>query len=478
MIRPWMALVAACSGGPRTEPPEAHFDPPTGTTLPAVGSLVTVIHLDDEEAVCVTTDGTDPDWAACATPLDASRQVPVPACGFNVVKIAWSSGTDEANYVVDDPDCAADCGPVRAWSNDELVRAFAVWQDEVKCRLNGCDNPSATGDWTADCDAGHVDWEVRLDGFRAISAFTYTACAHTVTIEVDAGGPTTERDVTLVVSGTLEQDTDLGGNGAEAGLLTVSGDFTGEIESRIQIADKQRGGGSFAASCSNDPLDAEDCAPGEARIVYDFPDWSCRGDICPVASQDACLDPDADHDGIPDTSDNCPGAPNTDQGDVDLDGTGDACDDAPAFVLIRFSTGGRCLTLGDDRVESTSTCAPTDPDQQWTMIPAGDDWRFQSVANGECLGREGGSIGPWTVVTAPCDGSAAQTWATERYDQGGFDPSFPVRLHNRADDFCAYTDFTGSVYGTIWNCGLAGTEANRKVGLYPGGAFDAPPLAP
>jgi hypothetical protein len=36
--------------------------------------------------------------------------------------------------------------------------------------------------------------------------------------------------------------------------------------------------------------------------------------------------PDADADGVPDPADNCPSAPNPDQGDLDGDGQGDACD--------------------------------------------------------------------------------------------------------------------------------------------------------
>ncbi|MBI5509944.1 MAG: thrombospondin type 3 repeat-containing protein [Deltaproteobacteria bacterium] len=38
---------------------------------------------------------------------------------------------------------------------------------------------------------------------------------------------------------------------------------------------------------------------------------------------------DTDNDGLADAADNCPSAPNPDQGDVDLDGGGDACDSCP-----------------------------------------------------------------------------------------------------------------------------------------------------
>jgi subtilisin family serine protease/DNA-binding beta-propeller fold protein YncE len=39
--------------------------------------------------------------------------------------------------------------------------------------------------------------------------------------------------------------------------------------------------------------------------------------------------PDADHDGVPDATDDCPTRPNPDQKDADADGVGDACDNCP-----------------------------------------------------------------------------------------------------------------------------------------------------
>ncbi len=471
---------AACQCGQRLEIPEPHFDPPSGATLPEVNSLVKVINLDNEPLICVTTDGTEPVWneGHCATALDATRQIAVPACGFNVIRIAWSNGTDEANYLVDSAACKASCDPVLPWSNGELARAFAVWEDEVKCLLNGCQNPSGTGDWSASCDAGQVAWNVSLNGLRAISTFTYEGCAHTVSVDVVEDGTTVSRKINLVVTGTLVQDTDFGGNGNEGGTVTVSGDFTGTVISRIVLTDKKRNGGSFTAACTADALDTKECAPASAQIAYDFPDWSCHGDICPTASKSSCEDPDTDADGIPDAEDNCPEQPNTDQSDNDIDGTGDACDGEPGFVVIRFKTGDRCLTLGDAQVESTTTCAPTDPSQQWVLFPDGDAWGFRNLADGKCLSQSGTLIGPWTVITDTCNGTDQQRWKLERYEQGGFDENFPVLLHNVAEDFCAYTDFTGNVYGTVINCGLAGTESNRKVGLYYGGAFDTKPYQP
>jgi hypothetical protein len=57
---------------------------------------------------------------------------------------------------------------------------------------------------------------------------------------------------------------------------------------------------------------------------------------------------DADGDGVPDASDNCPSIPNTSQADCDLDGTGDTCEIASGGS--DFNQDGvpdECQCLGD-----------------------------------------------------------------------------------------------------------------------------------
>jgi cysteine-rich repeat protein len=56
--------------------------------------------------------------------------------------------------------------------------------------------------------------------------------------------------------------------------------------------------------------------------------YACAGS----PSRCTALPPDADGDGVPDATDDCPEVPNADQQDADGDGKGDACDACPAFA--------------------------------------------------------------------------------------------------------------------------------------------------
>jgi len=69
--------------------------------------------------------------------------------------------------------------------------------------------------------------------------------------------------------------------------------------------------------------------------------------------------PDADHDGVPDSRDNCPAVANPDQADADDDGVGDACDTCPGTPL------GSVLTAAGCSVEQLCPCGGPTPDATW-----------------------------------------------------------------------------------------------------------------
>lgn len=450
-------------------------------------------------------------------------------------------GDDDRDGVGDVCDATPRGEPQLPWANGVLVRAVATWTDEVKCALNGCQDPSAPGSWTANCDGGGtVEWKVGLNGLRAASTFTYRACRHTVSVAGLGGAPGAVPEdggapglvsVTLTVDGALSQDTDFNGNGNESGTLSVAGSFTGSVASHVILANRARAAGSaFAVSCSADPLPEAACAPDNLVVRYLYPDWSCEPGGCPAppapltdgdgdgvfdaydncpstpnpsqanadfdAAGDACDEStatteDSDGDGLPDAADDCPGVANPGQEDADHDGVGDACDEtpggglpsnpdatpAPAFWALKVKAGGRCLADQSGALTSAATCEPSAREQQWEMVEADGGRRsFRNRGTGQCLAATNwfGALGMAACETAG-DGAA---WLLERYEQGGFDPSFPIRLRSVAQGYCLYTDGTGLVYATQWNCDLLGTQDGRKIGLYPEGNFSVSPLQP
>jgi len=407
--------------------------------------------------------------------------------------------------------------PPLPWDNEVLARAVAKWTDEVKCTLNGCKNPSAPGSWSASCDgSGTVVWDVGLNGFRAASTFTYKSCQHTVSVNVHDyvgdpnstnAGATVPMDITLIVSGSTAQDTDFSGNGNGSGTITVGGSFTGSVTSHMKIVDSANTtGSSLSVACTADPIPEETCAPNNLSVNYVFPDWSCEPGGCPAPPAPLT---DRDGDGVFDPYDNCPDVPNPSQANADFDALGDACDpDAPldagdhctqaakpgqmdagigdagaptpngtsAFWVLKVKVG-RCLYDSGGAIGSTESCDPTQSNQQWEMIDAGSGKSaFRNRGTMQCL-----TAASWAgaLGMAPCDTVAdAGVWLTERYDLGGFDPLFPMRLRSAAQGYCLYTDGTGFVYATQSNCDLSGTQDNRKVGLYPGGDFSMNPVQP
>ncbi len=69
--------------------------------------------------------------------------------------------------------------------------------------------------------------------------------------------------------------------------------------------------------------------------------------------------PDADGDGVPDASDNCPTVSNSDQSDSDGDGVGDACDKCPGTPAHSVVTQSGCS------IEQLCPCDGPKPGEQW-----------------------------------------------------------------------------------------------------------------
>lgn len=136
---------------------------------------------------------------------------------------------------------------------------------------------------------------------------------------------------------------------------------------------------------------------------------------------------------------------------------------------------GRCLY--DDaagNVRSAGTCNAASVDQQWELLEVGGQRSFRNKKTQQCL-----LSNTWAgaIVMGACGGTNAG-WLTQRYDQGGFDPKYPLRFRSGTYNYCLYTDHTGLVYATQGNCDLLGTQDNRKLGIFANGDFSATPLQP
>jgi hypothetical protein len=132
--------------------------------------------------------------------------------------------------------------------------------------------------------------------------------------------------------------------------------------------------------------------------------------ICVTKAADcatACVEPDADGDGIRDDIDNCPAAPNPSQADCNLNGIGDACDGAPD--CNSNGTPDSCELQGNDcnasgTIDSCDIASGFEQDVNSNAIPDSceclGDIFVDSIVNGGDLGVLLSQWGPAVQATA------------------------------------------------------------------------------
>lgn len=147
--------------------------------------------------------------------------------------------------------------------------------------------------------------------------------------------------------------------------------------------------------------------------------------------------PDADADGVPDATDNCPNVANAEQADADGDGVGDACDepDAPPppgddLVVPTVSTGAKVAFHGRRLPDESVVWAGT-PVREWArlggLLPGADGkvtyWiRRQADGGADCTTGAGahklGSRRVWhrgvagSDIAWPRNAGRYELWAT------------------------------------------------------------------
>lgn len=149
--------------------------------------------------------------------------------------------------------------------------------------------------------------------------------------------------------------------------------FVGNIAAGL----RHDGLGTFNATCNwwnsaSGPTNAGN--PGGTGDVVDgtgpvtFTPWL-------TSSGGACTGglPDADGDGVPDASDNCPSSPNPDQADSDGDGIGNACDACPLDAGNDVDADGVCGNLDNCPTTYNPSQANFDGDTMGDACDADDD---------------------------------------------------------------------------------------------------------
>jgi cysteine-rich repeat protein len=211
-----------------------------------------------------------------------------------------------ALVVIDLPELASIGGDLTIVDNDGLETVALPTLDEVLGGVTVQDNASLST--LSVPELALVGGDLSIEDNAALE-------------EIDLGSLTNVGGNLTIVDNAPETDVDLASLEQVGGDLRVDGDES--LPPGIACDDN----GVCGPVCGDGlQLEGEGCDDGNA-IGDDGCSPTCRsepGFVCIVAGV-PCR-PDRDDDGVPDTEDVCPDAPNADQVDTDNDGLGDACD--------------------------------------------------------------------------------------------------------------------------------------------------------
>ncbi len=178
------------------------------------------------------------------------------------------------------------------------------------------------------------------------------------------------------VGDTLRYTIHLKNTGTDAGGVNVLDSIPLQAASWSVV---DAGGGTNASNANQ--LDVQNVfaiVQGSADVVFDMviadvPDQTVisnvamfdatpDGDQGTLEAADFIVRRDGDKDGVWDNDDNCPNAPNTNQGDSDQDGLGDVCDSCPDDPLNDVDSDGACADEDNCPVDANSDQVDSDND--------------------------------------------------------------------------------------------------------------------
>jgi len=166
-------------------------------------------------------------------------------------------------------------------------------------------------------------------------------------------------------------------NGADLSEVVLTSDGSHTFDNPVWY--EQFSGGPGATSVSvvaDDQLElavislSEDGNLGDTMALTLEIHLAACGIPNPLPPKSCDVSPDSDNDGIPDSRDNCPTTPNSNQADSDGDGVGDVCDACPTKPLVnqyRFEEGapdqiatgaGSILDFVDGSADGTPSGSP------------------------------------------------------------------------------------------------------------------------